>query len=71
MKTAHGLYPKDYLQETLRPLPAGSHLVLQATYEGQDLLAIGYKYHSRKVLFFVATVASVGQTSTGTCQLGL
>jgi len=53
IKTSHSLFPKDYLQSILGPLPAGSRLALKANVEGEDLFAIGYKYNRRKVLFFV------------------
>jgi hypothetical protein len=64
LKTASACFPKTYLQGVLQPLPAGSKLVLEATYQGVDLLAIGYKYNRRKVLFFVAT-RGAGTTTPG------
>ena len=35
--------------------PGGSHIVLESTIEGVELLAIGYKYNKKNVLFFIAT----------------
>ena len=55
VKTAHSLYPKNYIDNVLVPLPAGARIVLEGTVDGVQLLAIGYKYNSRKVLCFVAT----------------
>ena len=46
----------------MKSWPAGSHMVLEASaVDGMDLLAIGYKYNSRKVLCFVST-KNVGST---------
>ena len=58
------MFPKGYLQGVLQPLPAGAKLVLEATYQDVPLLAIGYKYNRRKVLFFVAT-RGAGTTTAG------
>jgi hypothetical protein len=46
--------------------PGGTHLVMKGIepYNQQALLAIGYKYNSRKVLTFVATEKS-GSTLSG------
>ncbi len=55
IKTAHALFPKDYIQQLLGPLPAASRIVLKAAVEGEDLYAVGYKYNRKKVLFFVCT----------------
>jgi hypothetical protein len=38
-----------------RPLPSSSRLVLTTPVDDVKLVAIGYKYNRRKVLFFVAT----------------
>ena len=62
-KTSSACFPKAYLQGVLQPLPAGSKLVLEGTYPDVPLLAIGYKYNRRKVLFFVAT-RGAGTTTT-------
>ena len=55
IKIGHALFPKQFLQETLGPLPSSSRLVLTATVDDVNLVAIGYKYNRRKVLFFIAT----------------
>ena len=60
IKQSHALYPKDYLQELLGPLPAGSKLILTSNVDGEDLVVVGYKYNRRKVLFFVATAEVAG-----------
>jgi hypothetical protein len=64
VKTAHAGYPKEWLLSTLTPLPAGSRAVLTSTVNGQDLVAVGYKYNRRKVLFFVTTKGA-GVTTNG------
>jgi hypothetical protein len=65
VKTAHGRYPKLFLEQKMKNWPAGSHLVLEGTtLTGVRLLAIGYKYNKRKVLCFIAT-ATAGHTEQG------
>ena len=58
IKMGHALYPKDYLQTVLGPLPAGSRVVMIGNARGTPLTAIGYKYNRKKVLFFIATPAA-------------
>ena len=51
----------------MKDYPGGSYLVLKSTprVPGESpLLAIGYKYNSRKVLLFIATEGS-GSTEPG------
>eukprot|EP00873_Tetraselmis_striata_P006595 jgi/Tetstr1/426859/TSEL_017073.t1 len=64
LKTAHSLFPKAFLQSSLQSAPAGSMVIMSATVDEVDLLALGYKYNSRKVLFFVAT-AGAGDLADG------
>ena len=64
IKTAHASSPKEYLENNLKDKCAGSQLVLFTEIDGEGLLAIGYKYNKRKVLFFVATPGS-GATTEG------
>ena len=65
IKTAHAGFPKKFLEDNLKDKCAGSQLILFNEVDGVELLAIGYKYNKRKVLFFVATVGS-GATTEGT-----
>ena len=45
--------------------PAGSYLVLETcTKEEIDLLAIGYKYNRKKIMFFIST-KSAGHAEEG------
>ena len=55
LKTNHSQFPKAWIEKTMKDWPAGSHIVLegQATREGVDLIAIGYKYNSRKSLCLI------------------
>jgi hypothetical protein len=64
IKTNHSLSPRKWVEEKMSGWPGGSHLVLEATVDGVDLLVIGYKYNKRKVLTFVATKGA-GHTEPG------
>ena len=64
LKTASAMFPKPYLQGVLQPLPDWARLVMEATVDNVKLVAIGYKYNRRKVLFFVAT-RGAGLTTPG------
>ena len=55
IKTNHSKFPKKWLETTMKDWPPGSHLVLEATHEGVDIIACGYKYNKRKVCCFVFT----------------
>eukprot|EP00873_Tetraselmis_striata_P019334 jgi/Tetstr1/439598/TSEL_028022.t1 len=54
VKTGHGLFPKAFLKSHLTSAPACNRVALSAIVDGVDLMAVGYKYNMRKVLFFVA-----------------
>src|SRR5687767_6078990 len=54
VKTAHSKYSKQFLQDHMENWPAGMHLVLKTVQDNVPLLAIGYKYNSRKVQCFIA-----------------
>jgi len=56
VKTNHARFPKQFIESTIKNWPARSHIVLEGSSEdGVDLLAIGYKYNTKKVLCFVST----------------
>ena len=58
-------YPKAFLEMKMKYYPAGSYLVLETcTKEEIDLLAIGYKYNRKKIMFFVST-KSAGHAEEG------
>ncbi len=68
IKTNPSKFPKTYLEQTIALWPAGSHLVLEATINNVDLVAIGYKYNGQKTQCFVAT-QSAGHTKNGVSYL--
>ena len=53
VKTNHSRYPKKRLEHTMKEWPPGSHLVLQAKYEGVVMFGCGQKYNKRKVCCFI------------------
>ena len=58
VKTSHKGFCLATLEKLMKDWPGGSYLVLKSTprFRGESpLLAIGYKYNSRKVLGFIAT----------------
>jgi hypothetical protein len=65
VKTAYSRFPRKFLEKTMAEWPGGTWLVLEGKgHEGVDLLAIGYKYNSRKVLSFITTKGA-GNTEPG------
>jgi len=65
VKTSHSLYPKKDLENVLKTWPGGMNLAVEApTTKGVQLIAVGYKYNSSKVLCFVAT-KNAGSTVPG------
>jgi hypothetical protein len=64
VKTGHGLFPKKFIEDTLKDAPGGIWIVLQSTFQGISLIAIGYRYSTRTTLHFVAT-KDAGCTSKG------
>ena len=53
-------YPKEYVEELMEDFPSGMWVVLKAQYKDQpgvenELIAVGYKYCLKKVLYFVFT----------------
>jgi len=65
VKTSHSLFPKQFLESTLKTWPGGMNLALETTTaKGVRLIAVGYKYNSSKVLCFVAT-KNAGSTTAG------
>ena len=58
VKTNHKGFYLDILEKLMKDCPGGSYLVINSTLRvpgGRSLMAIGYKYNSRKVLSFIAT----------------
>jgi len=56
VKTSHSLFPDQDLESTLKTWPGGMNLCMKdTTSKGVNLIDVGYKYNSSKVLCFVAT----------------
>ena len=57
VKTAHSGFLKKFLYENLKDAPGGTHIVMEGVHSDteQKIIAIGYKYSMKKVLFYVAT----------------
>jgi hypothetical protein len=64
VKTSHKLFPKQFIEETLKEEPGGSSIKLKAEVEGVKLIAIGYKYNKRRTLHFIMS-ENAGSTASG------
>ena len=65
VKTGHSLYPKKFIADVLDGSPGGVHIVLKGRHpNGKVLVAIGYRYSSKKTLFFIMT-ENAGSTKKG------
>ena len=65
VKTNHARFPKAWLENTMKDFPGGTWVVLEGrTAKEADLLCLGYKYNTKKVLAFVVTKGA-GSTVAG------
>ena len=65
VKNNSALYPKAFIEEKLKECPGGVHIVLKGRHpNGHNLVAIGYRYSSKKTLFFIMTEGA-GSTTPG------
>jgi hypothetical protein len=65
VKQYHSLFPKEFIEETLKEAPGGMHIVLQGTTKDEvNLVAMGYKYSRKTILHFVLT-KNAGETNQG------
>jgi len=65
VKSNHGLYPKDFIEDLLDKSPGGTHIVIQGTHpDGVELIAVGYRHNSKVTLCFIAT-KNAGYTREG------
>jgi hypothetical protein len=56
IKTYHASYPKEFIEEALKDAPSGVFIVLEGmTQDEIPLVAIGYRYSQRTILYFVLT----------------
>jgi hypothetical protein len=53
VKTAHSFFPKSIIEEVLMEEPGGASIVLKSELDGVILIAIGYEYNKKHVLYFV------------------
>ena len=65
VKSNHSLFPKDYIEEALKDVPGGSHIVLKCTHKEVELIALRYQYSSKRTLHFIFT-SDAGSTIWGT-----
>jgi len=65
VKQNHLLFPKDFIESALKDAPGGVHIALEGTTRDEvQLIALGYRYSRKTILFFVLT------KNAGTTQLG-
>ena len=63
VKQYHSFYPKAFIQEALKEAPGGVHIVLEGTTQCEvPLIAVGYRYSRKTILFFVLTKNAGGTT---------
>lgn len=66
VKTSHGGSPKKEIEEALKGRSGGSRVALTIEIEGVKLVAVGYKYNSSKVIFFIMTEGAGALTNGST-----
>ena len=65
VKQNTALFPKEYIETALKGCPGGVHIVLRGRHpNGHNLIAIGYRYSSKKTLLFIMTEGA-GSTIPG------
>ena len=66
VKTNSGWFPKKDIASKMKDWPSGSHIVYEcvAPETNVELVAIGYKYNAKKILYFVMT-KNAGSTIGG------
>ena len=52
IKTAHKKNPKDEVYKILKDAPSGNWALCESNVDGVMIICAGYKYNSKKVLFF-------------------
>ena len=67
VKTGHRGYPKAFIEDAMKGMPGGVWLVLEGTnrHTEEKLIAIGYRYSTKKTLCFIMTPGA-GSTRRGT-----
>jgi hypothetical protein len=56
VKQYHSLFPKEFIENALKDAPGGVHILLEGTTNDEvPLVALGYRYSRKTILFFVLT----------------
>jgi hypothetical protein len=56
IKQYHSLFPKEFIESALKNAPGGVHILLEGTTNDEvPLVALGYRYSRKTILFFVLT----------------
>ena len=63
VKSGYAGYPREYLETTMKDWPAEISLVLRSCDGDQNVVAIGYKYHSKTVACFICTYGTYRTTN--------
>ena len=71
VKTYSTLFPKAYIEEKLWGKSAGARILLEATVDGVDLVAVGWKYKTSSTLCYIATKgdASTADETDNPCSM--
>jgi len=65
IKQYHSLFPKEFIESALKDAPGGVHILLEGvTKDEVPLVAMGYRYSRKTILFFVFT-KSAGSSKPG------
>jgi len=65
IKTYHASYPKEFIEEALKDAPGGIFVALEGTTKDEvQLIALGYRYSRKTILFFILT-KNAGTTTLG------
>ena len=70
IKSNHSLFPKQYIEESLKDALGNCHIVLAGKHPSEaDLATIGYRYNSKVTLLFVIS-KNAGSTRKGSpCEM--
>ena len=68
VKKAHRGFPLEFITATLKDAPSGIWITLEQTVQNIRMVALGYKYNRRKILYFVMTKGA-GSTLPGSAYV--
>jgi hypothetical protein len=52
IKVAIALFPKKALEALMKDMPSGKWATMTATVDGENIIAVAYKYNAKKILYF-------------------